>query len=139
MKYCKNCGTELSEGQEFCPNCGTAAETTNEQVCETETVSEPAEMKPAEKKQNINVWAVVGTVVGAIIIIFGLSMFISVGSNYYSAGVYGADYYTEVASRLSSIANNLVEIQGTIAKGFGFLLTSLGAIDICYFGKKIKK
>ena len=139
MKYCKNCGTELSEGQEFCPNCGTAAETTNEQVCETETVSEPAEMKPAEKKQNINVWAVVGTVVGAITIIFGLSMFISVGSNYYSAGIYGADYYTEVASRLSSIANNLVEVQGTISKGFGFLLTSLGAIDICYFGKKIKK
>ena len=48
MKYCKNCGTELSEGQEFCPNCGTAVETTNEQVSETETVSEPAEKKPAE-------------------------------------------------------------------------------------------
>ena len=139
MKYCKNCGTELSEGQEFCPNCGTAVETTNEQVSETETVSEPAEKKPAEKKQNINVWALIGTAVGAITIIFGLSMFISVGSNYYSAGIYGADYYTEVASRLSSIANNLVEVQGTIAKGFGFLLTSLGAIDICCFGKKIKK
>ena len=130
MKYCKNCGTEY---------CGTAVETTNEQVSETETVSEPAEEKPAEKKQNINVWALIGTVVGAITIIFGLSMFISAGSNYYSAGIYGADYYTEVASRLSSIANNLVEIQGTIAKGFGFLLTSLGAIDICCFGKKIKK
>lgn len=139
MKYCKNCGTELSEGQEFCPNCGTAVETTNEQVSETETVSKPAEEKPAEKKQNINVWAIIGTVVGAITIIFGLSMFISAGSNYYSAGIYGADYYTEVASRLSSIANNLVEVQGTIAKGFGFLLTSLGAIDICCFGKKIKK
>lgn len=24
MKYCSNCGTQLSEGMKFCPNCGKA-------------------------------------------------------------------------------------------------------------------
>lgn len=24
MAYCKNCGTQLDDGQNFCPNCGTA-------------------------------------------------------------------------------------------------------------------
>lgn len=139
MKYCTNCGNELMDDQLFCPNCGETVEATNEQGIAPEESNGTSAEITYEKKQDKNLWAVIGMILGGVSILIGLLLFFSAARSYYDAGVYGADYYTEVASRLSSLANNLVETQQIIARGFGALLMALGGFDICYFGEKIKK
>ena len=142
MIYCTNCGAEIAEGQAFCTSCGKAVEVSNETVAPTEAANEATNETVGEtvkkKKLDVNKWAVAGIVVGCIAFFVGLSMLGSGGFSYKTAGVYGADYYTEVASRLTSIANDLAEAKQIIAEGFGTLLMVIGGIDICYFGNKLR-
>lgn len=65
MKFCKNCGKELSGNAQFCKECGTPVhQQTNMQVSNSQSVSERKPMSPQKKK-----WIIAG--VAAAILLIG--------------------------------------------------------------------
>lgn len=92
--------------------------------------------------------SVIGILVGAFIIFIGLTM-VSGGYSWTSTETigepiqFGADFYTEIYSVTKDVGNavnNVVEatnslgsVMSDVAYGIGWLIVSLGAIDVCAF------
>ena len=75
MAFCRNCGDEMAEGQEFCMKCGA------QKVPSAETVDLNQEIKTEKKNEGLNVgmlvWSIINIalcnqIAGAIALIFTL-------------------------------------------------------------------
>ncbi len=78
--YCKNCGTELEEGQKFCPNCGTPV---NSETNDTSYEYQRSEWQNRSYQQDIpgRSDAIVSMVFGSLAIIcwfFGPTSILSI-------------------------------------------------------------
>ena len=152
---CTECGSEVAAGVKECPSCGCPIpEKTTETISNTVSSS-------TEKKKKINYMSIISLVLGAIIIIMGISVMnkeIDIeshnASNYdvdYAA--FGGDFYTEIYGASDVIVDELDEINNgiellsesieTVANvvyyPIGMLMVSLGIGVIAISCNYIKK
>lgn len=81
--------------------------------------------------------SVIGIVVGVAIIIIGFSL---QGTSVYAIGEqikFGADFYTEMYAVTQDVGHAINYAINDLIRAVGWLIVSLGAIDICFFGYKL--
>ena len=78
MRYCKNCKSEIKEGQRFCSKCGAKAEAVTEKILAHTTV-EPEETYVATKSKSI--FFIIGGVIVVIALAIGFVFFLFRDSN----------------------------------------------------------
>ncbi len=86
-------------------------------------------------RRSKNTMSFVGITVGVLIIIIG---FLVQNTSNYSIGSdikFGADFYTEMYDVTRDIGYVIIGL----VKAVGWLIISIGAIDVCFFGYKIVK
>ena len=88
------------------------------------------------------IWSYAGILAGILTIILGFTVLHhdyghSTINHLYTS--YGADFYTDIYRATVTCSNKLIEASYTLAKGFGYLLISLGLAETCLFGSKITR
>ena len=81
--------------------------------------------------------SVIGIIVGVIIIIIGFSL---QNTSNYSIGEqikFGADFYTEMYDVTKDVGRAINHAINDLICAVGWLIISIGAIDICFFGFKL--
>lgn len=66
--HCPNCGTDLPNNATFCPNCGTKIES---------SASDQAEAEQTKKPRNAKTMAIVGLVLGIVLLVVGITRFVN--------------------------------------------------------------
>lgn len=75
--------------------------------------------------------------VGLLMVIFAFVTFDGNTGNYESNHTYGADFYTGSQNATAQAANNVYWAGETIRDALGYLLLSLGLLDMLFFGYKL--
>lgn len=92
------------------------------------------------KKVLPNLFAMIGVVVGVIVLILGISLLAQeTGELQAMDNIYGADFYTDSYEATARAANNVQAMADVLAKGIGYLLIAFGLFDICLFGQKVMR
>ena len=81
--------------------------------------------------------SIIGIIVGIIIVIIGFSV---QSTSTYSIGKslkFGADFYTEIYDVTKSVGYAINRTINDLICAIGWLIVSLGVIDICFFGYKL--
>ena len=94
-------------------------------------------------------FSITGIVIGIIIVIMGLVMVFGSGAygyrgDYTSSARFGADFYTEQYAATQNAANNIMDFGNYfedffvfVVRVFGFFISAIGGLAICYFGCKL--
>lgn len=86
------------------------------------------------KKAN-QILAVLGVICGITTIIFGSKVLKADYGAWQDMAVwFGADFYTESYQAIARAANNVLEMTKILRSGFAYLLMSVGAFEVLYFG-----
>lgn len=90
---CMKCGAPLDEDSKFCTACGAPLELPESAAQESETMPVPDRMPLAPAQKKLPVSALVGLVVGSVLMIIGFVILGGAGSTVSSTS-FGGDFYT---------------------------------------------
>ena len=128
--FCSKCGSYINAGDVSCPNCGEELKAADIQIV--------AKKQPQNKKK-INLWALLGCIIGILAIVVGITILCSETEISRDKGSvsFGADFYTEMHKVTRNTFISTLRMNETLNMGCGWLIIIIGFFGLCHFAPKV--
>lgn len=147
MRFCKYCGTEISETDELCPNCGRnlKSNSTNEATQKNSTINHIETVTKSIRKHPKFLFGIVALIVCALIVLIAVNPGKCKYSGCGNKAVSGSDYCYSHKCAVESckdsrfLYSNLIEFLLIFYKEDGMIEHKIGLLSKKRIGKIIHK